>query len=160
MMVMAFLILSGCQSSSKLFYSRKIANGMLYYHIPVTWYHSSVAKCEVDQTIVSTEDFVRVGVSLFTKEVIKVDSVSFNNTSLALNAGVTPLFVEKTKGLWHCRFFISLPKAKLMEFFSGTPPNLCFFVSDKKLLCLEVKEKQWIKISQQNKEFYYIVQLN
>lgn len=132
---------------------------MLYFLKPLVLIKTSINRCEIDQTIETSNDTARIGISFFSKEAMRIDSISFAN-NVELNEGVSPLFIEKSGKLWVCRFFVRLPKRDVMDFFTGDSPELCFFSVNESSVCLRVNEKQWDKVKRQCGDLYTIINLN
>jgi hypothetical protein len=161
LLIAAVCTLSGCHGQKKMVYTRSnTSGGAICFLVPMVWYQSGNTRIEIDQTIESTEDTVRMGVSFYSKEVVKVNLFSLANTAGSFRQDVKPLFVEKEGKEWICRFFILLPKAEAIEFYSGNAPELCYRGTDNVVKSLKVKEKDWEKIQEGSKEFFLHVQLN
>ena len=160
MLIIVVCVLSGCHSQRKMVYTRNTTTGTICFLVPMIWYQSSDTRFEIDQTIESTEDTVRMGISLYTKEGVKVNSFSFANTAGSFNLDVKPLFVEKEGKEWICRFFVSVPKVEAIKFYTGDAPELCYRGADNVGKCMKVKEKNWGKIQKASDEFFLTVRMN
>ena len=160
LLIIGVCALSGCHSQRKMVYTRNSTTGTICFLVPMIWYQSSDTRFEIDQTIESTEDTVRMGISLYTKEGVKLNSISFTNTAGSFNLDVKPLYVEKEGKEWICRFFISVPKAEAIKFYSGDAPELCYGGVDNPVKCMKVKEKDWEKIQKGTDEFFLTVRMN
>lgn len=160
LLIIAVCVMSGCHNQRKMVYTRNSTSGTICFLVPTIWYQSRDTRIEIDQTIESTEDTVRMGVSLYTKDGVKLNSFSFANSAGSFNLEVKPLYVEKEGKEWICRFFISVPKAEAIKFYSGDAPELCYggvYNADK---CMKVKEKDWEKIQKGAEEFFFTVRMN